>query len=84
MTSDHEKIYFQINETKAFIAELDKQVALLAQSTSNLAKSMTDHVKSHKENASTLKVSAINFVFTMLGLAIAGGVGAVVARFVGS
>ena len=84
MTSDHEKIYFQINQAKAAVAELDKQVALLAQSTNNLAKAMTDHVDSHKDNAKCFKSSAVNFFFTMLSLAIAGGVGAVIAKFAGS
>ena len=84
MTDDHEKIYFQINAAKAAVAELDKQVALLAQSTNNLAKAMTEHVDSHKDNAKCLKSSAMSFFFTMLGLAIAGGVGAVIAKFAGS
>ena len=84
MTDDHEKIYFQINQAKEAIAGLDKQVALLAQSMNGVVGSMTDHVNSHKENQKCIKTSAINFLFTMLGLAVAGGVGAVIAKFAGS
>ena len=84
MTDDHEKIYFQINAAKSAVAELDKQVALLAQSTNNLAKAMTDHVDSHKDNAKCVKSAATNFIFQMIGLCVAGGVGAVIAKFAGS
>jgi hypothetical protein len=85
----HKELYFQINNAKDEIANLDKQVALLAQNTAHIvegvqrvASAISEHVGSHKENVSTLKTSAINFGFTMLGLAVAGGVGAVVAKFV--
>jgi hypothetical protein len=88
---DHKELYYQINNAKEAISELDKQVALLAQNTAhivegvqNVADAISDHMKSHKENTSTLKTSAINFGFTMLGLAVAGGVGAVVAKFAGN
>jgi len=94
MTNDHdghEDLYFQIDKAKDAIAELDKQVAVLAQNTSHIvegvqrvAEAVTKHVESHKDTATTFKTSAINFGFTMLGLAVAGGVGAVVAKFAGN
>jgi hypothetical protein len=83
MTGDHDKIYYQINLAKEAIAALDKQVALLAQSNETLAKVMTDHMDLHKETCSSLKTSAISLVFMMIGLAIAGGVGAAVAAIAG-
>ena len=94
MTDDHDghkELYFQLGKAKDEIASLDKQVALLAQNTKHIvegvqrvADAVSSHVKSHKENVSTLKTSAINFGFTMLGLAVAGGVGAGVAKWFGS
>jgi hypothetical protein len=79
MTDDHDRIYYQINQAKEAISALDKQVALMAQSNEAMAKIMTDHMSLHKETRSTVKTSVINFVFTMLGLAVAGGVGAAIA-----
>jgi hypothetical protein len=79
MTDDHDRIYYQINQAKEAISALDKQVALMAQSNEAMAKIMTDHMNLHKETRSTVKTSVINFVFTMLGLAVAGGVGAAIA-----
>jgi hypothetical protein len=79
MTDDHDRIYYQINQAEKAITALDKQVALMAQSNEAMAKIMTDHMNLHKETRSTVKTSVINFVFTMLGLAVAGGVGAAIA-----
>jgi hypothetical protein len=91
MDDGHDKLYYQINGAKEAIAELDKQVALLAQNTAHIVEgvhavsnAVADHVKSHKDNTSTVKTCAINFGFTMLGLAVAGGVGAVVAKLAGN
>jgi len=92
MTDDgHKDLYFQIRENASSIGELRTQVALMVQSTQhiaeatqNVAQSIVNHVSTHKENVSTLKTSAINFAFTMLGLGIAGGIGAVIAKFAGN
>jgi len=83
MDDDHSRIYYQINQAEKAITALDKQVALMAQSNEAMAKIMTDHMSLHKETTSSVKTCAINFGFTMLGLAVAGGVGAVVAKFAG-
>jgi len=93
MTPDgeHKELYFQLGQAKHEIAELDKQVALLALNTSHIvegvqrvADAVSKHVASHKETASTVRTSAVNFGFQMLGLAVAGGVGAAVAKFIAS
>ena len=94
MTDDHDghkELYFQIGKAKEEIANLDKQVALLAQNTGHIvegvqrvAEAMSDHVGTHKKNSSTLKSSAITFAFNMLSLGVAGGVGFVVAKLAGS
>ena len=83
MTDDHDRIYYQINQAKEAISALDKQVALMAQSNEAMAKIMTDHMDLHKETSASVKTSAISLVFTLIGLAVAGGVGAAVAAFVG-
>jgi len=85
---EHKDLYFQIRENTKAQAELRTQVALMVQSTQhiaeatqNVARAIASHVDSHKKNASTFKTSAINFAFNMLGLGIAGGVGAAIAQF---
>lgn len=91
MTDDgHKDLYFQLGRAKEEIAKLDKQVALLAQNTRHIvegvqrvADAVARHVETHDQSATTWKTSAINFGFTMLGLAVAGGVGAVVATLAG-
>lgn len=92
MTDDgHKELYFQIRENTKANSELRTQVALMVQSTQhiaeatqNVAQAIASHVDAHKENASTLKTSAVSFAFNMLGLGIAGGVGAAIAQFAGN